>query len=208
MTAVVVAIVLVAALVGLVIWWIQRTKGRRPESGSAAASAALGPRAWHDAATGRFAEVVGRGDPVAVLAINLDRLAMLNRRCGRGTGDAILDSVATILLTRAGPAGLVGHIAGDHFVVLLVADAVRARMTAQLIADEVRGLSRHPSGGGSPVGRLTVSIGAAVHPYDGPMFDDLVMAADVLLFAAKDHRDQISLSRPPPSEWRTRLLAG
>jgi len=72
---------------------------------------------------------------------------------------------------------------------------------ARHIQREIGTLAAHAAGhaGRPTIGRLTVSIGAAVHPGDGKTLDALMLAADVLLLAAKNAgRDRVCVSRQAP----------
>lgn len=174
---------------------------RRVQNRPAADSALLDLRSWHGMAAGRFIRLIETGHPVALLAVNLDRLAVVNHRHGHAAGDAVLDAVESVLLTHTGPAGLAARLSGDHFVLLLAADADLASQTAHAISQDIRAVPHRilkldvPS-----VGRLTASIGVGVYPHDGRSVHELQVVADVLVFAAKNSgRNQVNLARTPPS---------
>jgi diguanylate cyclase (GGDEF)-like protein len=132
-----------------------------------------------------------KGRSVAVMLFDLDRFKAINDRFGHAVGDDALRTTAdeTRELLRAGD--YVARFGGEEFIVLLsetgsaeartVAEALRSRI-AEL---EVAGLD----------GRLTASFGIAAYPDHGVGADELIKAADVALYRAKETgRDRIETS--------------
>jgi diguanylate cyclase (GGDEF)-like protein len=200
---VVLIITVTAGLAGTA--WLHRARSR-----PAAPSPLPDPRAWQHEAAGRLTHLVSAGRPVAVLAINLDRINHINRRHGHAAGDALLAAVESTILIHAGPDALVTRLADDHFLLLLADDVLGAQQTAEEIGRAIR---RLPVGSHSAdvtrVRRPTASIGVAVYPQDGRTLHALVVAADVLVFAAKAAgRDRVQTARrsvvwhqPPTRSW-------
>ena len=126
--------------------------------------------------------------PMAVLMIDVDDFKRYNDRYGHAAGDTALRTMARCLndsIKR--PGDFAGRYGGEEFVAVLpntdlsgamrVAEAIR---TAVLAADEPNVGSTH--------GRLTVSIGVAVHSGiadEDDTLEDLVRLADGRLYEAK-----------------------
>jgi diguanylate cyclase (GGDEF)-like protein/PAS domain S-box-containing protein len=136
------------------------------------AETALAHGALHDALTGlanrtllesRLVEAAARGGPdggsvVAVLAIGIDHLGIVNEELGHEAGDDLLVQVAQRLTDLAGPDDTVARLAADEFVVVREGTdgswgpARLARSVQRAMAEpfEIRGRSVF----------ITVSIGA------------------------------------------------
>jgi diguanylate cyclase (GGDEF)-like protein len=79
--------------------------------------------------------------PCALVMIDLDGMAGLNRQLGRDAGDAVLSELALRLRLRVREADAIGRTDGDTFLAILphtdergatvFADAVRSRLTAK-----------------------------------------------------------------------------
>jgi diguanylate cyclase (GGDEF)-like protein len=84
--------------------------------------------ARHDPLTGlpnhvlmgdRLDQLLGRGERVAMLFIDLDRFSRINEAMGQCHGDAVLHAVAARLVQACPPGASVGRWGGDEFVVLI-----------------------------------------------------------------------------------------
>ena len=126
------------------------------------------------------------GNPIALLMIDVDHFKLYNDRYGHPEGDDVLRRLSRGLqgvVTR--PADTVSRYGGEEFVVLLpntderaalaIAERVRASVEALAIAHEA-----------SPIGVVTISIGAAVwFPAIGDAGAGLLKLADLALYQAK-----------------------
>jgi len=130
-------------------------------------------------------EAIRRAGQVAVLFIDIDDFKRVNSRVGYFGGAELLVQLAR-RLTAIRLNGLLGHISGDEFVLLLtgVTDG-RVRQAARDIQDALR----TPF---SVRGRLlpvTVSIGVSVYPEDArtvtELFEHAARAVDVAKRAGK-----------------------
>jgi diguanylate cyclase (GGDEF)-like protein len=154
---------------------------------------------WREAA-GRELERARRlADPLGVLMLDLDHFKSFNDRMGHLVGDQLLRAVAEELRSETRPYDLVGRFGGEEFVILLpgvgtaqvehIADRIRKRISRLRIL--VDGSPERPV----TVGGISVSIGAAVRPDDGEEIDQLLLAADDALLAAKAAgRDRVHLA--------------
>lgn len=159
----------------------------------------LNSGAWYGVAENHLMRCRASGEQIAVLLVDLDHFKQVNDTHGHLTGDAALRAVADILTAELRDYDAVGRYGGEEFIVLLPgADDT----TAALIADRLgRRIREGTVGHTAPV---TASIGvAAARPVLGRNLDDLIAAADLALYEAKDAgRDRVrvaaSLDRSEP----------
>ena len=154
---------------------------------------------WREAANRELERARRLADPLGVLMLDLDHFKSFNDRLGHLVGDQLLRAVADKLRSETRPYDLVGRFGGEEFVILLPGVG-----TAQVehIADRIREhISRlhvlvdGPLDGPVTVDGISVSIGAAVGPNDGDKIDQLLLAADGALMAAKAAgRDRVRLA--------------
>jgi diguanylate cyclase (GGDEF)-like protein len=140
----------------------------------------------------------------AVLFLDLDRFKVINDTLGHRIGDLLLQETALRLQDCLQPADVLARLGGDEFAVIARSVATRAALgnLAQRLIEAVRepfDLAGHQV-------RTTISIGIAVSAADGESADDLVVAADLALYAAKErNRDSFEFYQPAmTSELRDR----
>ena len=151
----------------------------------------LNTETWHSLATTELRRARQRGSPVGVLLADLDHFAEVNDRFGYPTGDEALLVVADVLRQEIRFGDLCGRHGGEEFAILLLdTDLAKTVEVAERMCARIRSLRIHGDAG-DPELWLSVSIGAAVFPNAGGELDDVLLAADNALFAAKDAgRDQ------------------
>ncbi|WP_298952676.1 EAL domain-containing protein [uncultured Methylobacterium sp.] len=123
--------------------------------------------------------------PFAVLFLDLDRFKLVNDTLGHKVGDGLLQEVGRRLSALLGEGEMLARLGGDEFAVLMPAagppDAERlARRIAEAVARPFQ-VENHQI-------RTSVSIGIAIGPDDGDGADDLLIAADLALYAVKSSR--------------------
>ena len=125
-----------------------------------------------------------RGEPMAILLLDLDRFKDVNDRFGHLAGDALIREVAKRLSRVVRGKDLIARLGGDEFAVLLHrADADdRAEATLERIVGELR-QPFEVLGNQAHVG---VSIGVALAPEYGAERTELMRKADIALYRAKD----------------------
>lgn len=118
----------------------------------------------------------------ALLYIDLDGFKAVNDTLGHHAGDALLRDVSR-RLRHVASAGCIGRLGGDEFVVVLPTgtDADEAAEFADLV---IQSVSRPYRIDGQVV-VVTPSIGIAVHPQHGGTPEDLLLNADIAMYAAK-----------------------
>jgi diguanylate cyclase (GGDEF)-like protein len=127
-----------------------------------------------------------RGDPIALMMVDIDHFKLFNDRYGHVAGDTCLRAVGeTLSLVSLEEAVLVARYGGEEFALLLPGlDIERAAALADEARRSVEELMINHSE--SPCGHVTVSIGVeAMVPGKFQSVADLVEAADNALYAAK-----------------------
>nr|WP_244505323.1 bifunctional diguanylate cyclase/phosphodiesterase [Rhizobium sp. LCM 4573] len=122
-------------------------------------------------------------EPVALLALDLDRFKAVNDIFGHAEGDRVLKSVAQILNRCVRGIDTVGRIGGDEFVILQVGSPQPA--AAQALAHRILETFREEMNPALDPAAVGVSIGVAMFPQDGTDGDSLRNAADIALYRAK-----------------------
>lgn len=162
-------------------------------------TSALQVMAWTDALTGVpnrhfFAEALARAwrrerrseQPQAILMIDIDHFKLLNDRYGHPAGDTCLRKVAHALKSALPrPDDVLARYGGEEFIVLLHdTDAVGAEAVAERLRATVEGLGIDNAG--SPLGRVTASVGIASALLTGEAAATRLTAeADRALYEAK-----------------------
>jgi diguanylate cyclase (GGDEF)-like protein/PAS domain S-box-containing protein len=131
------------------------------------------------------------GEPLAVLAIDVDDFKGFNDSNGHRAGDLLLQQVADAIRACVRPADLVFRTGGDEFVVVLPSTtAETAVRRAEAFCETVKLRDDLP---------VTVSVGVATLPHDGATRQALLDAADAALYQAKNAgRDRVCLAGSPP----------
>jgi len=119
--------------------------------------------------------------PFSVAYIDLDNFKTVNDSMGHSTGDALLRSVAGSLRSQTRVTDSVSRIGGDEFVILLPeTDSGQARAFTDRVRENLLTLMRQS---GWPV---TVSIGVATFVEPPPGVNEIIKAADTVMYAAKN----------------------
>ena len=119
----------------------------------------------------------------AVLFLDLDRFKVVNDTLGHRVGDLLLQDVAKRLKQSLQPADVLARLGGDEFAV--VVSSVESRAALEALANRLTEAVSQPYEIDGHRIRSSVSIGIAVGPLDGDNADDLLMAADLALYAVK-----------------------
>ncbi|MEI6667462.1 MAG: diguanylate cyclase [Acidobacteriota bacterium] len=128
---------------------------------------------------------------VGVVLIDVDRFKQFNDTYGHAAGDLVLAELANLLKWRVRKGDVVCRYGGEEFVLILPdspgADTVER---AESLRESVKGL--RVSYSGQDIGPVTVSMGVAQFPLNGSKTADLLRAADIALYQAKQQgRDRV-----------------
>ncbi|MBM4344355.1 MAG: diguanylate cyclase [Deltaproteobacteria bacterium] len=146
-----------------------------------------------------IAQVAGAGDgrTWALLMCDIDHFKRVNDTYGHQMGDLVLREVARVLHGELRGNDHVARFGGEEFVVLL--DGAGPDTALDVARRLVQVVAHHDfeALAGVPLGRITVSIGVAVHPLDGLGADQLLEHTDMALYAAKSGgRNRVERWRP------------
>ncbi|MDH2429731.1 GGDEF domain-containing protein [Sphaerisporangium sp. TRM90804] len=160
----------------------------------------LNASAWQREADTEILRARRTGDTLALLIVDIDHFKRVNDTHGHLVGDQVLAGVATALRSQLRDYDIVGRFGGEEFVVLLPrADVTEARRVAERLRSRVGRMA-------IPVDEalitVTVSAGVAIMSVHGDDLIELLAAADLALYRAKElGRDRICMPVapvPPP----------
>jgi len=131
-----------------------------------------------------IARAQGRGAPLSILLLDLDRFKAINDTYGHLTGDAVLQGFADLLRETLPEYNLVGRYGGEEFMVVLPGcDAKQALTLAEQVRDACHGVTvRGEQGESVP---FTVSVGVA-QLQAGENAETLISRVDGGLYQAKE----------------------
>jgi diguanylate cyclase (GGDEF)-like protein len=143
----------------------------------------LGNRRWLlDVASAEITRARRDGEPLSVIAFDLDHFKQINDRFGHDAGDEVLMAVAEIARQQLRPYDMLARIGGEEFCAVLP----RASLdVASRVAERIRVAVATAKLPALPIDAITASFG--VHQGD-PAADTLktmIAAADKNLYAAK-----------------------
>jgi diguanylate cyclase (GGDEF)-like protein len=121
----------------------------------------------------------------AVLLLDLDRFKIINDTLGHRIGDLLLEQTAQRLQASLRSTDVLARLGGDEFAV--IARYIKTRTALDDLANCLIRVIREPFDLEGYRVRTTISVGVAVSPMDGASADDLIVAADLALYAAKEH---------------------
>jgi diguanylate cyclase (GGDEF)-like protein len=147
---------------------------------------------WQREADAEASRALRSGGQLAILLIDVDHFKRVNDGHGHLAGDEVLKGLAAELRQQVRDSDIVGRFGGEEFTVLLPrADAKEALRIAERLRRSASALNIYASD--SRIG-VTISIGVAVLGLHGRDLFELLAAADLALYRAKDKgRNQVCL---------------
>ncbi|MGI9476526.1 MAG: putative bifunctional diguanylate cyclase/phosphodiesterase [Hyphomicrobiaceae bacterium] len=124
-----------------------------------------------------------RGEPSAVLCLDLDRFKSVNDTLGHPVGDKLLQGVAQRIQSQIREIDTLARLGGDEFAIIqssLDDPNAPARLAGRIIE-----LLKQPFEIDGHVVVTNTSVGIAIAPLDGEKSDQLVKNADLALYRAK-----------------------
>jgi diguanylate cyclase (GGDEF)-like protein/PAS domain S-box-containing protein len=153
-------------------------------------------QAFHDSLTGlanralfrdrvehALARHARRGEPVAVLFLDLDDFKVVNDSLGHVAGDQLLGDVAERLMSCLRTGDTAARLGGDEFAVLI--EGVTDPQEAAMLAERIIGSLGAPFSLEGKEIFVHASIGYAFSDKGTLNADELLRAADVAMYAAK-----------------------
>jgi len=152
----------------------------------------LNATAWQREADAEVARAQRTNSPLALLLVDVDHFKRVNDSHGHLIGDEVLRALAAELRQQVRESDVVGRFGGEEFTVLLPrTDDAGAYGIAERLRTSAGRLSVAAADARINV---TVSIGVAVLGQHGNDLFELLAAADVALYRAKDAgRDQVRI---------------
>ncbi|HEV2754230.1 MAG TPA: GGDEF domain-containing protein [Actinomycetota bacterium] len=136
-------------------------------------------RVFNEAAARAIGAFRTRGRPVTVCYIDLDDFKTINDSHGHSGGDAALRAVAAALESSTREQDVVARVGGDEFALLLPdTGSEGATRILQSLRDRVAAAPAAPAG-------ISFSIGAATFLVQPGSVDEMIGAADAMMYAAK-----------------------
>ena len=127
---------------------------------------------------------IGQGKRLAVMYLDIDRLKRVNDTLGHMVGDALLKSTADRLRECVGDIGWVARLSGDEFAI--VQSLFNHSEDAAVLAQRIVEAMREPFEIDGHKILASVSIGIAIAPADATELNELLKAADIALYEAKN----------------------
>jgi diguanylate cyclase len=162
----------------------------------------LSNRKFFDQALAKgIAEAKDKSESFSLLMADIDHFKSFNDKYGHLTGDQVLRLVALAVKQNVKGKDVAARYGGEEFVIALPNTGLQSAM---VVADHIRRaimtkeLMKRSSG--ERLGRVTISIGAAVlRPSDTPQH--LIERADKCLYAAKRHgRNRVICEADPEAD--------
>jgi diguanylate cyclase (GGDEF)-like protein len=120
---------------------------------------------------------------VAVLFIDLDRFKTINDTLGHRVGDLLLQAVAKRLRDKVPADHLLARLGGDEFAII-VPNVTSLAEVETLARNTIASINAPFNIDGYQM-PAAMSIGIAIGPQDGTTADELLVAADLALYAVK-----------------------
>lgn len=120
---------------------------------------------------------------IALMQIDLDDFKPVNGTLGHAAGDLVLQGTAERLQAMLGEGGIAYRLAGDEFAVL---QRSGRSMEAKRLAESIVNAFKEPFTVEGIDVFVGASVGIAIAPDDGNDGEQLMKAADIALYAAKN----------------------
>jgi diguanylate cyclase (GGDEF)-like protein len=129
--------------------------------------------------------------PFCLLMVDMDALKLINDSLGHERGDAAIRGIASVIRRSIRTVDSAYRYAGDEFVVLLPETDFAG---AFVVAEKIRqGAEELGAAFGREEAPTTVSVGLVSHPEDGSTDEELMLAVDRAMYAAKSGgKNQVS----------------
>jgi diguanylate cyclase (GGDEF)-like protein len=155
----------------------------------------LNATAWQREADAEIARALRCDERLALLLADVDHFKRVNDTYGHLAGDDVLRGLAGELRQQVRGSDVVGRFGGEEFVVLLPrTDADEACKIAERLRQRASVMGVYSDNAAMNV---TISIGIAILGVHGTDLFELLAAADLALYRAKDAgRDQVCVYSP------------
>lgn len=143
-----------------------------------------------------------------LIMADLDSFKIYNDICGHLAGDNALKKVAGLMRRTARDMDIVMRYGGEEFCLIL---PTTGKKESLFIGERIRRTIEAETFPGEchlPLNRLTISLGVAAFPLDGTTANELIHAADLALYHAKELGRNRLILYEPALEQNTQLKTG
>jgi diguanylate cyclase (GGDEF)-like protein len=117
---------------------------------------------------------------LSIVMADLDGFKNINDTYGHDMGDRVLKAIGQFLQQNIRDVDVVARYGGDEFVIMIPEAAQDA---AYILSERLRKQFSELKFENLP--QITISLGIATYPSDGPELEDLIKKADSAMYAAK-----------------------
>ncbi|HZO20976.1 MAG TPA: EAL domain-containing protein, partial [Steroidobacteraceae bacterium] len=144
---------------------------------------------------GALARAMATGQRLALLFVDVDNFKSINDTLGHNFGDRVLQGIAERLGTVAHERALLARLGGDEFTMLI--EDVKSVEEVEARAAEIVTALQQPLTVDGRLLATSASVGASLFPDHADDTEQLLRAADVALFRAKElGRNRYALYKP------------
>lgn len=122
---------------------------------------------------------------VALLFMDLDNFKHINDTLGHKAGDEVLKQTAQLISAQLRGSDTAARTGGDEFTVLL--ENLEENVHAEVVARKIVNIFQQPFTVTAQQVYTTVSVGISIYPDDGESHDQLMQAADLAMYQAKEN---------------------
>ncbi len=121
---------------------------------------------------------------VAIFLIDIDYFKQINDSLGHADGDVLLATVGQRLLSSVRESNTVARMGGDEFVIVM--PEFHAMRDVERCGERIIHSASQPVEISGRKISLTVSVGVAIFPDNGPTAEELLRNADAAMYTVKD----------------------
>jgi diguanylate cyclase (GGDEF)-like protein len=132
--------------------------------------------------------------PIGFIMVDIDHFKAFNDGFGHAAGDAVLQSLGTLIRTNLRGGDIACRYGGEEFLLILPgASAEAACARAEDLRERVKKMVVRSAD--TTLGPVSISLGVSIYPDNGRTRDELLAAADAGLYEAKKGgRDRVVLA--------------
>jgi diguanylate cyclase (GGDEF)-like protein len=142
-----------------------------------------------------LAQAAANDQKLGLLFVDVDNFKSINDTLGHNYGDRVLQGISERLQTATEGRALLARLGGDEFTILL--EDVQSVEDVEAYAAEIVATLQHPLTVDGRLLATSASVGASLFPDHADDAEQLLRAADVALFRAKElGRNRYALYKP------------